>query len=333
MITLTAVSPLEKLWHDSIPAQLAERLSCFENEIADVQLAVMNDGAPKEDCRLRIETDLPVEVRRVGYVPGDYTDMPDADDYVIAKGLHVFPDPLLPTNTAALPLKGTSLNVFWLTVGTGERMAAGEHVVRIVLTDKNGDLLGETQVTVEVLKGQLPACDIPVTDWMHYDCICNYYKIKPFGKRFWTLTESFLRTAAEHGINTVYVPLFTPPLDTKPGGERTSVQLVDVVKNGNTYSFNFRGWGVFSKWRKSAECGILSFPICLRSGARSFVRRLSRRRKTVLSAFSVGIRAQTGKRIAHFWNASCRRSANFYGTGDTGTDRSFISPTSRTIIG
>jgi hypothetical protein len=34
-------------------------------------------------------------------------------------------------------------------------------------------------------------------------------------------------------------PVFTPPLDTKPGGERLTVQLVDVHKNNGCYSFGF----------------------------------------------------------------------------------------------
>ena len=34
-------------------------------------------------------------------------------------------------------------------------------------------------------------------------------------------------------------PIFTPPLDTRVGGERRTIQLVDVYKNGDNYTFNF----------------------------------------------------------------------------------------------
>ena len=36
--------------------------------------------------------------------------------------------------------------------------------------------------------------------------------------------------AVAHGVNLLYTPLFTPPLDTQVGGERTTVQLVDVER-------------------------------------------------------------------------------------------------------
>ncbi len=256
-VTLQFADAMQKIWQDGTGLAPCGEVACFENEIAAVQLAVRNGGLPLENCRLTVSCALPVAVRRVGYVAGDYTDSPDADEYVIAKGLHCFPDPLLPVCLDAFLLKGNGVNCFWLTVGTGERMPAGVHVLHVRLTDGKGELLGEAQCRVVVQEGVLPACDIPVTDWMHYDCICNYYRVKPFQKRFWRLTEHFIRTAAEHGINTVYVPLFTPPLDTKVGGERTTVQLVDVSRDKGTYSFGFARLERFLQMALS--CGIRYF--------------------------------------------------------------------------
>ena len=40
-------------------------------------------------------------------------------------------------------------------------------------------------------------------------------------------------------MNMLYVPLFTPPLDTEVGGERTTVQLVGVTRQNGKYSFDF----------------------------------------------------------------------------------------------
>ena len=39
-------------------------------------------------------------------------------------------------------------------------------------------------------------------------------------------------------MNTILVPTFTLPLDTEVSGQRTTVQLVDVDKNGTKYKFN-----------------------------------------------------------------------------------------------
>ena len=244
MIELKLTDSLQKLWNGSEILPLDE-VSCFENEVASVQLAVLNDELAKGNCRFEISSPLPLLMRRVGYVPGDFTDLPDGDEYVIAKGLHVFPDPLLPLDAGDFPLKGNTLNAFWITLGTGERMAVGKHAVKIALFDDKNNLLGQAEFSVTVREGVLPESDLAVTDWMHYDCICNYYRCKPFGRKFRKLTRSFISAAVRHGINTLYVPLFTPPLDTRVGGERTTVQLIGVKKEEGKYAFDFSLLGEF----------------------------------------------------------------------------------------
>lgn len=51
--------------------------------------------------------------------------------------------------------------------------------------------------------------------------------------------EAFIRTAAKNGMNMILTPAFTPPLDTPVGGERLTVQLVEVYKAGEHYTFGF----------------------------------------------------------------------------------------------
>ncbi len=224
----------------------AGELSCFENGSVSFQLAAVNGGLPLENCRLEVKCGLSLEVRRVGFVPAEFSDHPEGDDYVIGKGLHLFPDPLFPFGLSSFQLKGNCTNVFFVTVKE-EKKPVGSYPVWAQLFDKEGNLLGEASGTVRVTRGVLPELPVPVTDWMHYDCIANYYHEQPFTPRFFTLCESFWRMAADHGINTVYVPLFTPPLDTKPGGERTTVQLVGVRKEGERYSFVFELLAEFLK--------------------------------------------------------------------------------------
>mgnify|MGYP007022607128 CR=1 FL=1 len=40
-----------------------------------------------------------------------------------------------------------------------------------------------------------------------------------FSERFWTVLERYVKTAADYGINLLYTPLFTPPLDTVDAAE------------------------------------------------------------------------------------------------------------------
>ena len=55
----------------------------------------------------------------------------------------------------------------------------------------------------------------------------------------WRIVENFARVAVENGINTLLTPIFTPPLDTAVGGERTTVQLLGITKSGDKYTFDF----------------------------------------------------------------------------------------------
>lgn len=49
-------------------------------------------------------------------------------------------------------------------------------------------------------------------------------------------------------------PLFTPPLDTEIGGERTTVQLVGVERDEQAYRFDF---GLLERWISLGErCGV-----------------------------------------------------------------------------
>lgn len=55
----------------------------------------------------------------------------------------------------------------------------------------------------------------------------------------WRLIDQFVGMAAQNGVNMILTPLFTPPLDTQVGGERPTVQLVDVIVMDRGYSFGF----------------------------------------------------------------------------------------------
>ena len=63
-----------------------------------------------------------------------------------------------------------------------------------------------------------------------------------------------MRTAAQRHCNMLLTPVFTPPLDTAPGGERRTVQLVDVEDQGGAYRFGFEK---FRRWiRLARDCGM-----------------------------------------------------------------------------
>ncbi len=96
------------------------------------------------------------------------------------------------------------------------------------------------------------------THWFHTDCLADYYNVPVFSDAYWQIVANYMAFAAQHGINLILTPLFTPPLDTEVGGERPTVQLVDVtVVSRGKYAFGFDN---FKKWVKIAlENGIMYF--------------------------------------------------------------------------
>ena len=233
-----------------------KKFSCFSNETLSFQLIAENDGESVWDCSLEIASDLPVRARREELVPAGFLMHPWSDDYVFTKDQHVFYDYLTPLNTGRFCLRGGFRNAYWFTVG-GEDLPAGRHKILLTVKDGAGEVLVQKEIAVTVYPQKLPESDLAVTNWMHYDCICNYYGVSPFSEKFWTLTGAFIRSAVEHGINTSYVPMFTPPLDTAVGKERRTIQLIDVKAENGKYSF---GFDKFDRFISIAEgCGVKYF--------------------------------------------------------------------------
>ena len=130
------------------------------------------------------------------------------------------------------------LHAVWVTLDPRDTVEAGVYPVTVNLMA--GDTVAASaSLTVEVLNADLPEQEMKVTQWFHCDCLANYYDCEPWSERHWRIVESFARTAVENGINLLLTPLLTPPLDTAVGGERRTVQLLDVTVTDGAYSFGF----------------------------------------------------------------------------------------------
>ena len=120
-------------------------------------------------------------------------------------------------------------------------------------------ILDEKFLEIEVIDCMLDFNNFIYTNWFHTDCLMSYYNIDVFSSEYWRITENFLKTANEYGMNCVLTPIFTPPLDTEIGKERPTVQLIDVYINNGKYSFSFDN---LTKWiEMSKHCGIEYFEL------------------------------------------------------------------------
>ena len=85
----------------------------------------------------------------------------------------------------------------------------------------------------------LPEQKLTFTQWFHGDCIAARYGVEIYAKEHWALLDKYMRMAAEHGMNMILTPVFTPALDTEIGKERPCTQLVEITKNDAGYHFDF----------------------------------------------------------------------------------------------
>ncbi len=247
---ISVLSSLEKVFFDEKPtAPEFKGFSMLKNERSSFQVAFCSekDGALSfaisgelADCaKAYIVKDIPV-----GKACSE-----DADDFYLRKTSGRYPDYLVPVNGAFDAQKGRWYSL-WVEV-----MPCGGFVGKSELTVEINETIAK--IEIEVIDAELPKQELIYTCWYHSDGICNYYGVEPFSDEYWRINKNFIKTAAEHGMNCILTPIFTPPLDTKIGGERKTVQLVTVRHHGGKYYFDFKN---FKKWvALCRECGIEYF--------------------------------------------------------------------------
>ena len=130
------------------------------------------------------------------------------------------------------------LRAVWIELDPKGCLEAGTYEITVSLVAGENTVASE-KVTVEIVNAELPPQTMKVTQWFHCDCLANYYNCEAWSERHWQIVENFAATARRNGINLLLTPLFTPALDTAVGGERTTVQLLDVTVTDGEYTFGF----------------------------------------------------------------------------------------------
>lgn len=199
-----------------------------------------------------------ITVRSVGNVPSELPVYESDCEFCERNEPGLFPDVLFPIENNRVLIKLQNYYALWITVDLPKDTDAGDYEIKIKLK-KDGETISENIFGLHVINAVLPEQKLIYTQWFHSDSIANYYKIPVFCEKFWALVESFIKAAVHTGVNMLLTPVFTPPLDTEIGGERLTVQLVDVKLENGKYSF---GFDRFIRWvRLAQKCGIKYFEI------------------------------------------------------------------------
>lgn len=248
------ISSLEKVFSNEKPdTPEIQGFSMLKNERSSFQIAFSCETGCSASVEVSGGLSQFVKIYAVKEVPVGNACSDDADDFYLRKGSGNYPDVLVPV-CGEIEVKKSAWNSFWIEILPDEK-PAGKHALTIILSAEGET--AEKQIEVEVIDALLPKQELIYTNWYHSDCICNYYGIEPFSEEYWRINKNFIKTAAQHGMNCILTPLFTPPLDTKVGGERKTVQLVKVRRNGGKYYFDFTN---LRKWISMCrECGIEYF--------------------------------------------------------------------------
>ncbi len=234
-----------------------DSFSCLKNETFSFQVAFKAES--KEETKVNISVSSPlkndIKLYLVKDIPAGRNGYDHSDSFHYDLNRKSFPDLLTPIENAITVKKGEWSSV-WVEY-TPEKYVKGKKKVTVTLTA--GEAITQKALTLNIIDKELPKQELLFTNWFHNDCLCTYYDVEVFSDDYWRIVENYIKNAAQHGVNMLLTPVFTPPLDTEVGGERPTVQLVKVIKEGKKYSFDFEN---FRKYIKIClDCGIEAFEI------------------------------------------------------------------------
>lgn len=230
------IHSLEKVFpnSDSKTWISCQKLSALQGDTVSFQIAYRTTDQTVIPLTVCTDTELEhYQIRKVCYVPSTHPTYHAASS---EGGL--FPDLLDDWNGTLTAT--TQWQSLWIDIKPDTK-EIGTYPIHFTFQTMDGQTAASLSFSIEVIPVELPKQQILHTEWLHTDCLANYYHVEPFSEPWWTITENFISHAAQHSINMILTPVLNPPLDTAPGRERTNVQLTDIDYNvtTNTYEFNF----------------------------------------------------------------------------------------------
>ena len=255
------VSCVEKVFPDGRGTDApVPHLSALRGECVSFQIAFC---AGEEDERYfwpEVESPLKdcITVRRVESVPARIPrTMENSDENYLSLEAGMYPDLLVELKGKAVLGPHLQWRSLWVEIEVPKDMEAGVYPIAVSFVPLEGECIARAETQIEVIPAQLPEQTVIHTEWFHSDCLADFYQVPAFSERHWEIVENFVRTAAKRGQTMLLTPHVTPALDTYVGGERTTVQLVDIKVENGEYFFEF---SKLRRWMDMAlACGIKQF--------------------------------------------------------------------------
>ncbi|WP_380159101.1 glycoside hydrolase domain-containing protein [Kineococcus sp. R86509] len=252
------VDALAKVFPDERPRELLSSgpLTVYAGETASFQVAWRAPSTrdlsdlPRLVLRVDAGPGSRVTLHRVGLVPVLLAAYEGADEHYLRTSPGLYPDPLHPLGSGEPVVSAVDTwSAWWVDVVVEDPERAGPRTIGVVVSTEDGVELFAAEVGLRVHAAVLPDVDVTIAHWLHVDALADRYAVVPFGERHWELLDHHLVSLRAMGGNTLLTPLWTPPLDTAPGGRRTSTQLVRVTLRDGSWSFGFEN---LDRWAATA---------------------------------------------------------------------------------
>ena len=254
---MKVLSSLEKVFPDEEPVYKPEciKLSGLWGETISYQIAYTGNWFMRERVDVKVISPIynHVRVRTVELVPVGRATNGIVDDNYLKTTSGLYPDLLRDISDGKVIIRSNQWSSLWIDIKLTDEIPAGDYEIEIQLV-KDDKVLCSACRKITVIGTQLPKQKIMHTEWLHADCLADYYHVEVFSEDHWQILENYFREYVDRGCNMMLVPLFTSPLDTAVGLERTTTQLIEIeVKNGE-YFFSF---DQLKRWiNLCKKCGI-----------------------------------------------------------------------------
>lgn len=239
---MKVLSSLVKVFPDEEPVYRPEclKLSGLWGETISYQVAYTGDFFMRERVDLKVISPIAehVRVRTVEHVPVGRATNGIVDDNYLRTTSGLYPDLLRDVKDGKVYIRSRQWSSLWVDVKLTDEIPAGEYDIEIQLI-KEDHVICSAAKKIKVIGATLPKQKIMHTEWLHADCLADYYHVDVFSEEHWEILENYFREYVDRGCNMMIVPLFTSPLDTAVGLERTTTQLIEVEVKDGEYIFTF----------------------------------------------------------------------------------------------